>query len=50
MHSRAVIVPVLVLGTAGFATAARAAVADDFRAAFAKAEAAERQAGALKNR
>jgi hypothetical protein len=50
MHRRAVIVPALVVATAGFATAVRAAAADDFRAAFAKAEAAERQAGALKNR
>jgi hypothetical protein len=33
----------------GLATAALAASADDFKAAFAKAEAAENQAGALKN-
>ena len=33
----------------GLATAAFAASADDFKAAYAKAEAAENQAGALKN-
>jgi hypothetical protein len=49
MHRCAVIVPTLVIATWGFSTAAFAAAADDFRAAFAKAEAAERQAGALKN-
>jgi hypothetical protein len=47
MH--AVTVAVLVLAAGGFSTAVRAAAADDFKAAFAKAEAAERQAGALKN-
>jgi hypothetical protein len=39
----------LVLSVAGFATAALAAPADDFKAAYAKAEAANKQAGALKN-
>jgi hypothetical protein len=39
----------LVLSVAGFATAALAASADDFKAAYAKAEAANKQAGALKN-
>jgi hypothetical protein len=47
MHRRAVIVAALVLAAGGFAVFA--AAADDFKAAFAKAEAAERQAGALKN-
>jgi hypothetical protein len=39
----------LVLSVAGFATAALAASADDFKAVYAKAEAANKQAGALKN-
>ncbi len=34
----------------GLATAALAASADDFKAAYAKAEAAENQAGAIENR
>jgi hypothetical protein len=49
MHRCAVIVPALVLAAGCFATAVCAASADDFKAAFAKAEAAEQQAGALKN-
>jgi hypothetical protein len=44
-----VIVPVLILAAGYFSTAAFAASADDFKAAFAKAEAAEQQAGTLKN-
>jgi hypothetical protein len=39
----------MVLSFAGFATAALAASADDFKAALAKAEAANKQAGDLKN-
>jgi predicted nucleic acid-binding Zn-ribbon protein len=39
----------LALSVAGFATAALAASAEDFNAAYAKAEAANKQAGALKN-
>ena len=39
----------LVAGIVGLATAAAAASADDFNAAYAKAEAAEKQAAALKN-
>jgi dipeptidyl aminopeptidase/acylaminoacyl peptidase len=37
------------LSVGGFATAAFAASADDFKAAYAKAEAANKQAGAHKN-
>ncbi len=39
----------VILSAAGLTTAAWAASADDFKAAYAKAEAAENQAGALKN-
>lgn len=39
----------VVLSVAGFATAALAATADDYKAAFAKAESAIKQAHALKN-
>jgi len=39
----------VVLAVGGFATAALAASADDFKAAYAKAEAASKQAHALKN-
>ncbi len=39
----------VVFSICGFATAAPAASADDFKAAFAKATAANKQAGALKN-
>jgi hypothetical protein len=49
MHGCAVILPALVLIAGCFSTAAFAASAGDFKAAFAKAEAAEQQAGALKN-
>jgi len=47
MHGRAVTAAALVL--AAGCCAAFAAAADDFKTAFAEAEAAERQAGALKN-
>ena len=40
----------LVIAVSALATAAVAASADDFNAAYAKAEAAEQQAGTLKNR
>ncbi len=49
MDKRAVIVPALILAVGCFCTAASAASADDFIAAFAKAQATEQQAGALKN-
>lgn len=39
----------VILSVAGLTTAALAASADDFKAALAKAEAANKQAGALKN-
>jgi hypothetical protein len=39
----------IALSIAGFAGAALAASADDFKAALAKAEAANKQAGAIKN-
>jgi hypothetical protein len=39
----------VILSVAAFATAAFAASADDFSAAIAKAEAANKQAGAIKN-
>ncbi len=48
-HLSALIRLAVVLMTTGLATAALAASADDFKAAYAKAEAAETQAGALKN-
>lgn len=40
---------IVVMALGAFATVAVAASADDFNAAYAKAEAAEQQAGALKN-
>jgi hypothetical protein len=46
---RAVIGLAIALALGGLATAAMAASADDFSSAYAKAEAAEQQAGALKN-
>lgn len=49
MRIRALILPAVFLFAAGLATAASAASADDFNAVYAKAEAAEQQAGALKN-
>jgi ribosomal 30S subunit maturation factor RimM len=39
----------VILAVAGLTGAAMAASADDFKAAYAKAEAANKQAGALKN-
>jgi hypothetical protein len=39
----------VIITATGLATAALAASVDDFKAAYAKAEAAENQAGALKN-
>ena len=49
MRTRALIRLAVVLSVGGFATAAFAATADDFKAAYAKAEAAIKQAHALKN-
>ena len=48
MRTRAIRM-VVVLAIAGFAGAAFAASADDFKAALAKAEAAHKEAGGLKN-
>jgi hypothetical protein len=49
MRTRVLIRLVVLLSVGGFATAAFAASADDFKAAYAKAEAAIKQAHALKN-
>ncbi|MBS0246674.1 MAG: hypothetical protein JSR61_08630 [Proteobacteria bacterium] len=49
MRTRALIRLAVILSVAGLTTAALAASADDFKAALAKAEAANKQAGALKN-
>ena len=49
MHTRVLIRLAVLLSVGGFATAAFAASADDFKAAYAKAEAAIKQAHALKN-
>ena len=49
VHMRALSRLVVVLTATGLATAALAASADNFKAAYARAEAAENQAGALKN-
>jgi hypothetical protein len=49
MRTRALIRLAIILSVGGFATAALAASAEDFKAAYAKAEAANKQAGALKN-
>jgi uncharacterized protein YceK len=49
MRTRALIRLAVILSVAGFATAAFAASADDFKAAYAKAEAANKQAGAMKD-
>lgn len=49
MHTRTLIRLAVILSIGGFATAALAASADDFKAAYAKAEAANKQAGVLKN-
>lgn len=49
MRTRRLIGLTIVLSLTGYATAALAASADDFNAAFAKAEAANKVAGTLKN-
>jgi hypothetical protein len=49
MRRRASLGSAIVLCVVGLATAALAASAEDFKAAYAKAEAANAQAGALKN-
>jgi hypothetical protein len=49
MRRHAVLGLALVASIAGLTTAAAAASADDFKAAYTKAEAAEKQAAALKN-
>jgi len=48
MRTRALIRLAVILSVGGFATAAIAASADDFKAAYAKAEAASKQALAMK--
>ncbi len=49
MYRRTVIKLAIIVAIGGLATAAMAASADDFKAAYARAEAVEQQAGALKN-
>jgi hypothetical protein len=49
MRNRFLIQAAVILSVAGLAGAAFAANADDFKAALAKAEAANKQAGAMKN-
>ena len=49
MHTRILVRLAVLLSVGGFATAAFAASAEDFKAASAKAEAAMKQAHALKN-
>jgi hypothetical protein len=49
MSARTLIRLAVVLSVGGFATAALAASADDFKTAYAKAEAADKQAAAIKN-
>lgn len=49
MYRRAVIGLTIAVSLGGLASAAGAAPTDDFNAAYSKAEAAEQQAGALKN-
>ena len=49
MYARGLIGLAVILSIGSFANAASAASADDFKAAFAKAEAANKQAGDLKN-
>jgi len=49
MHARALIRLAIILSIVGPATTALAAPEDDFKAAYAKADAANKQAGALKN-
>ena len=50
MRTRSMIRLAVILSAVGFAGAAFAASADDFKAAYAKAEAAEKGAAAVKNR
>lgn len=49
MHTRVLVRLAVLLSVGGFATAALAASADDYKAAVAKAEAAIKEAHALKN-
>lgn len=49
MRNRSLVGVTIILSIGGFASAALAASADDFKAAFAKAEAANNEAGAHKN-
>ena len=49
MHRGTFIKLAIIVSVGAMTTAAVAASADDFKAAYAKAEAAEKQAGALKN-
>lgn len=49
MHGRASTGLALAVALGAFATTANAASADDFKTAYAKAEAAEKDAGTLKN-
>jgi len=49
MYARGLIGLAVILSIGSFTNAASAASADDFKAAFAKAEAANKQAGDLKN-
>jgi len=50
MRKRTLIRLAVILSVAGFASAALAASADDFKAAYAKAQAAEKGAAAVKDR
>jgi hypothetical protein len=49
MRTRALTRLAIILSVAGLTTAAFAASAEDFKAAYAKAETANKQAGAIKN-
>jgi predicted nucleic acid-binding Zn-ribbon protein len=49
MRARLLIQLAVILSVGGLATATLAASADDFKAAYAKAEAANKKAGAMKN-
>ena len=49
MRARLLIQLAVILSVGGFAAAALAASADDFKAAYEKAEAANKKAGAMKN-
>lgn len=50
MRTRPLIRLAVIVSVAGFASAALAAPADDYKAAYTKAEAAEKGAAAVKNR